>query len=109
MLNERQERFCSESRWDFAIAPGVYPDMREHGAGQDDWPILLERVMAAEILVIGTSIWLGDKTSVTTRVIEGRRLPVRLSEPGLPLRPAPVAHEAYCSSGSGVRNGRKAR
>ena len=55
---------------DYTLAPGVYPDMREHGAEEDDWPILLERVMAADILVIGSSIWLGEKTSVATRVIE---------------------------------------
>ena len=55
---------------DYAIAPGVYPDMRAHGAAQDDWPVLLEQVMAADILVIGTSIWLGEKTSVATRIVE---------------------------------------
>ena len=55
---------------DSTIAPGVYPDMRQHGAAQDDWPVLLEQVMAADILVIGTSIWLGEKTSVATRVVE---------------------------------------
>lgn len=52
------------------LAPGVYPDMTEHGAAHDDWPILLEQVMAADILVIGMPIWLGDKSSVCTRVIE---------------------------------------
>jgi multimeric flavodoxin WrbA len=55
---------------DFDLAPGVYPDMTEHGASQDDWPAMLDKVMAADILVIGTPIWLGDKSSVCTRVIE---------------------------------------
>ena len=55
---------------DFNLAPGVYPDMTEHGAAHDDWPALLKKVMAADILVIGTPIWLGDKSSVCTRVIE---------------------------------------
>jgi multimeric flavodoxin WrbA len=55
---------------DFDLAPGVYPDMTEHGAAHDDWPALLEKVMAADMLVIGTPIWLGDKSSVCTRVIE---------------------------------------
>ena len=36
----------------------------------DDWPMLYERVAAADILVIGTPIWLGEKSSVCTRVIE---------------------------------------
>ena len=55
---------------DFALAPGVYPDMREHGAMADDWPELYERVQAADILVLGSPIWLGEKSSVCTRVIE---------------------------------------
>ena len=97
MLNERQERLCTQSRWDFsdlsalflnctlkrspelshteglirisrtilekngvgveslrpvdyAIAPGVYPDMREHGWERDDWPEILDKVLAADLL-----------------------------------------------------------
>ncbi|NKB66145.1 MAG: flavodoxin family protein [Candidatus Latescibacteria bacterium] len=55
---------------DHQIATGVWPDMTEHGWDVDDWPAISERVMAADILVIGTSIWLGEKTSVATQVIE---------------------------------------
>lgn len=55
---------------DHEIAPGVYPDMTEHGAARDDWPALARRVLDADILVLGTPIWLGDKSSVCTRVIE---------------------------------------
>jgi len=55
---------------DHELAPGVYPDMREHGAAADDWPALYERVQAADILVLGSPIWLGEKSSVCTRVIE---------------------------------------
>lgn len=53
-----------------AIAPGVQLDMTEDNAERDDWPALVDRVLAADILVIGTPIWLGDKSSVCTRVIE---------------------------------------
>ena len=55
---------------DHQIAPGVYPDMRDHGALVDDWPALYERVEAADILVVGSPIWLGEKSSECTRVIE---------------------------------------
>ncbi|MCZ6917125.1 MAG: flavodoxin family protein [Gemmatimonadetes bacterium] len=55
---------------DYHIATGVYPDMTEQGWEQDDWPQIYEKVKAAEILVIGSSIWLGEKTSVCTQVIE---------------------------------------
>jgi len=55
---------------DHAIAFGVQPDMREHGWERDDWPGILEKVMAADILVVGTPIWLGEKSSVCTQTIE---------------------------------------
>src|SRR5690606_37866390 len=49
---------------DHEIATGVYPDMTEQGWDVDEWPQIFERVMAADILVLGTAIWLGEKTSV---------------------------------------------
>lgn len=55
---------------DYDIAPGVYPDMTEHGWEKDEWPGIQKKVMDAHILVIGTPIWLGDKSSVCTKVIE---------------------------------------
>ncbi len=55
---------------DFDLAFGVYPDMTEHGWEVDDWPQISEKVMAANILVITTPIWLGDKSSVCTQVVE---------------------------------------
>jgi multimeric flavodoxin WrbA len=55
---------------DHVIAPGVQPDMTEHGAMRDDWPAIYERVERADILVLLTPIWLGDKSSVATRVVE---------------------------------------
>ena len=55
---------------DHEIAAGVHPDMTEHGWERDDWPPIQAKVMAADILVVCTPIWLGDKSSVCTRVIE---------------------------------------
>lgn len=52
------------------LVPGVYPDMTEHGAASDGWPPIFDQVLAADILVLGTPIWLGEKSSVCTRVIE---------------------------------------
>ncbi len=117
MLNEQQERWCEESRWDFsdltalflnctlkrspelshtdglvrissaimekngvgveALRPvdfdipcGVYPDMTEHGRDRDEWPRIYAKVKAADILVVTSPIWLGEKSSVCTKVIE---------------------------------------
>ena len=55
---------------DHDIATGVQPDMTEHGWDTDEWPALFERIIAADILVLCTPIWLGEKSSVCTRVIE---------------------------------------
>lgn len=55
---------------DYNLAYGVQPDMREHGWDVDEWPTLSRKVMAADILVIGSPIWLGEKSSVCTHLIE---------------------------------------
>jgi multimeric flavodoxin WrbA len=55
---------------DHDLAFGVYPDMTEHGWETDDWPAILAKVMSADVLVIGSPIWLGEKSSVSTQVIE---------------------------------------
>jgi multimeric flavodoxin WrbA len=55
---------------DHDLAPGVYPDMTEHGAATDEWPELYPRVMGADILVLAGPVWLGDNSSVMKRVVE---------------------------------------
>ncbi|MFF2388240.1 flavodoxin family protein [Agromyces sp. NPDC058104] len=56
---------------DVDVATGVYPDMREHGWPADDWPEeVWPRVEAADILVVGGPIWLGDNSSITKKFIE---------------------------------------
>jgi multimeric flavodoxin WrbA len=55
---------------DHEIATGVQPDMTEHGWERDDWPALFETIIAADILVLLSPIWLGEKSSVCTQVIE---------------------------------------
>lgn len=56
---------------DHNLAFGVYPDMREQGAATDDWPdTFWPLVDAADILVIGTPIWLGEESSICRVIIE---------------------------------------
>lgn len=57
---------------DYDIAPGVQPDMtkEDESIKNDDWPEVYEKVKAADILVIGTPIWLGERSSVATRLVE---------------------------------------
>ena len=55
---------------DHNIASGVYPDMREHGWAEDEWPELYKKVLAADILVLAGPIWLGDNSSEMKKIIE---------------------------------------
>ena len=52
------------------IPPGIYPDMTEHGWDRDDWPLIWDKVKAADILVIGSPLWLGEESSVCRVLIE---------------------------------------
>jgi len=54
---------------DHDIAFGMIKDGNEEGL-KDEWPEIQSRIMAADILVIGSPIWLGAKSSVATMVIE---------------------------------------
>lgn len=51
---------------DLNIKPGVTSD---EGDG-DDWPVLRQRILDADILLLGTPIWLGHPSSVCQRVLE---------------------------------------
>lgn len=51
---------------DYKVARGVTSD---EGDG-DQWPQILEKILAAEILIIGTPIWFGVRGSVAQQVIE---------------------------------------
>lgn len=55
---------------DHNIPYGVYPNMTEYGYSADGFPTIFEKVMKADILIIGTPIWLGEKSSVATKLIE---------------------------------------
>ena len=68
---------------DLDIPPGVQPDMTKHGWGSDGWPAVQKQVMDANILVIGTPIWLGDKSSICTRVSPLVKLPTRAAPRGI--------------------------
>ncbi|WP_299764034.1 flavodoxin family protein [uncultured Dokdonia sp.] len=55
---------------DYTIPFGLQPDMTEDGAEKDDWPLIFKKINDADILVVGTPIWLGEKSSVATLLIE---------------------------------------
>jgi len=51
---------------DHDVKPGVTSD--EHGG--DEWPGIRQRILDAQILVLGTPIWLGHPSSLAQRVLE---------------------------------------
>ncbi len=59
---------------DFDVRPGVQTDM----GGGDEWPSIRERVLASDIVIVGTPIWMGHMSSIAQRVLE--RLDAELSE-----------------------------
>jgi len=54
---------------DHTIAFGMIKDGKDEGQ-KDDWPKIQAKILDADILVLGTPIWLGVKSSVATQVIE---------------------------------------
>lgn len=59
---------------DHDIKPGVQTDM---GDG-DEWPAIRQRILAADILLLASPIWLGHPSSIAQKVLE--RLDAELGE-----------------------------
>jgi len=59
---------------DFDVPPGV---VSKTGDG-DRWPTILERILEADIFILGTPIWLGHPSSLAQRALE--RLDAMISE-----------------------------
>ncbi|MYR08201.1 flavodoxin [Gordonia sp. SID5947] len=76
---------------DHDIHPGVDRDM---GDG-DAWPRILQRVHAADILLLSTPTWLGQMSSVAHRVLE--RLDAEISQTDDAGRPSMLGKVAMCA------------
>lgn len=55
---------------DFDVAFGVQPDMTKKGVEKDEWPQLYRQILSADILVVGSPIWLGERSAVASMLIE---------------------------------------
>lgn len=73
---------------DYAISPGVEADM---GDG-DEWPRIRQKLLAADILVLSTPVWVGHPSSIAQRVLE--RLDAELSNTDGAGRPVMVGKVA---------------
>lgn len=75
-LAQHDVRTSSARVVDYDVKPGVSADESDG----DAWPALRARLMAAEIFVIATPIWVGHPSSIAQRVLE--RLDAVLDEIG---------------------------
>ena len=48
------------------IPVGILPD----AGGGDEWPAIFNKIKEADMLILGTPIWLGEKSSLATKVLE---------------------------------------
>ncbi|MEO0478947.1 MAG: flavodoxin family protein [Planctomycetota bacterium] len=56
---------------DYEIPAGLEHDYAGvDGYAKDDWPTIQKKIDACDILIVGTSVWLGEKSSVCNRVLE---------------------------------------
>ena len=55
---------------DYTLPNGIQTDMTKEGEEKDDWPKLFKKIISADILVICTPIWLGERSSICTKIIE---------------------------------------
>lgn len=91
---------------DFEIAPGVEPDMREHGWAADAWPdVFWPQVLDADILLFGTPLWLGEPSSLATRVVERLyAMSDETNDKGQPIFYGKVAGVVVTGNEDGVKN-----
>ncbi|MEU8958039.1 NAD(P)H-dependent oxidoreductase [Streptomyces sp. NPDC048518] len=100
-LEKREVTVESVRIADHDVKPGIGVDM---GDG-DAWPALREKVLAADILLIATPIWLGHPSSICQRVLE--RLNADSSETddqGRPLFYGKAAALAVVGNEDGAHN-----
>ena len=86
---------------DHDVKPGVETDLGEG----DAWPGIREQLLAADILVLATPVWMGQPSSVAKRVLE--RLDAELSETkedGTPSMFGKVAVVAVVGNEDGAHN-----
>ncbi len=76
---------------DYSILPGVEADMGEG----DEWPAILDKIVAADIVLVSTPTWVGHMSSVAQRVLE--RLDAELSETDELGRPRQVGKVALAA------------
>lgn len=55
---------------DHEVPFGMSPDMTKEGIEIDEWPALFKQLISADILIVGSPIWLGERSAVASNLIE---------------------------------------
>lgn len=83
---------------DHDVRSGVSTDLGEG----DAWPALREKMLAADILLLATPIWLGHPASICQRVLERLNAETETDDEGRPLIHGKVAAVAVVGNEDGA-------
>lgn len=54
---------------DYNIKPGTHTHVNNN-SNDDDWPAILEKILASQIIIFATPVWWGNQSSLIQRAIE---------------------------------------
>ena len=66
LYRDKNIGFVSQRAADFNLLPGITDD----AGGGDEWPAVLDNILACDIFLLATPIWMGVRGSIAQRVIE---------------------------------------
>lgn len=109
LLEEQGAHVESLRLVDFQVADGMSPDMRQEGWTEDAWPdVIWPKVRDADILVVGTSLRIGEPTSVSRRLVERLyAMTDETNDKGQPIFYGKVAGTVTTGNEDGVKNAGK--
>ena len=85
---------------DYHIAYGIADDM---GDG-DEWPKILEKIKQADILILASPVWLGEKSSISKKVLERLNGCTQTNDKGQPIFYNKVAGSVVTGNEDGAKN-----
>lgn len=85
---------------DYEVAYGIADDM---GDG-DEWPKILEKIKQTDILILATPVWLGEKSSISKKVLERLNGCTDTNDKGQPIFYNKVAGSVVTGNEDGAKN-----
>ncbi|WP_087974636.1 flavodoxin family protein [Oceanobacillus rekensis] len=85
---------------DYEVAYGIADDM---GDG-DEWPKILEKIKQTDILILASPVWLGEKSSISKKVLERLNGCSQTNDQGQPIFYNKVAGSVVTGNEDGAKN-----